>query len=313
MNRDLDRLVDKCFTRMQTDGWSVEQCLDAYPEYREVLGPLLTLGEQMHAYLAPHPPDPEFANNAGIRLQNRLGSRRKRASSNKIPSGRQSRWFLRPAYVLASVALVITLLASGVGVVGASASSLPGDTLYGVKLAREQLALTFSLTPGGDQALLTRYAEERLEEADALLAQDRLDDLPTALEGFESAVGRLESLGDQNDELEPGSLEHLQNRLDNHIQVLQAVIEKAPEQAREALQNALEKSSHSRDVLENVRGEGHPSDNAPGQNKPEEREKDKDKDAEDENGPGNSGQGQGQGPKLKDEKENGPPPWANNE
>jgi hypothetical protein len=296
---------------MQTDDWSVEQCLDAYPDYREVLGPLLMLGEQMHSNLAPRSPDPEFAKNAGIRLQNRLSLKRKQTSPHEVPSSGQKRRYLRPAYLLASAALVITLLASGVGVVGASASSLPGDTLYGFKLAREQLALTFSLTSEGDQALLTRYAEERLEEADALLAQDRLDDLPAALEGFESALGRLESLNDENDGLEPGSLEHLQDRLDNHIQVLQSVIDKAPEQARGALQNALEKSSHSREVLESVRGEGHPSDNAPGQNKPEQR--DKDKEADDENDPGNSGRGQGQGPKPKDEKENGPPPWANND
>jgi hypothetical protein len=308
MNRDLDRLVDICFTRMQTDDWSVEQCLDAYPEYREVLKPLLDLGREMQYYLSPDSPSSEYIKNSTIRIQNRMRSRTaaaRRHSKRRTVSG--ARWYLRPAYVLAILTLVFTLLASGVGVVSASASSLPGDALYPLKRAREQLALSLSFSNEGDEALLTGFAEERLEEAEALIEQDRLEDLATALTGFESAVDQLEELVNENEDQQPGSLEHLQARLDKHIEVLQQVMEKAPEQAQEGLRNAIEKSSHSREVIESIRGGGQPNDFAPGQNKSDEKEKDKDTNPED--SPGNSGQGNG--PKSKEEKEKGPPPWAN--
>ncbi|MGD2163164.1 MAG: DUF5667 domain-containing protein [Anaerolineales bacterium] len=308
MNRELDRLVDECFTRMQTDGWSVEQCLDAYPQYREVLKPLLLMGTALQSHLSPAPPASQFARNSRIRIENQMRSRMSAKRRRLTPSpSRQVRWYLRPAYMLASLTLVIALLASGFGVVNASAASLPGDALYGVKLAREQLALTLSLTEEGDQDLLAEFAEERLEEAEALIEENRLEDLPTALQGFEHRMDELEGLTNENEDFEPGSLEHLQSRLENHIQVLQGVLDNAPEQAREALQNALEKSSHAREVLESVHGEGNPSENAPGQNKPDEGKHD----GEGEPQPGNSGQERG--PKPKEEKEKGPPPWANND
>jgi CHASE3 domain sensor protein len=307
MNRDLDQIVDICFTRMQTDSWSVEQCLDAYPEYREVLKPLLVLGYEMQFYLSPGSPSSEFIRNSAIRIQNKLRSRiaaEQRRSTHRV--NKRAKWFLRPAYVLAVLTLVISLLASGVGVVSASAASLPGDALYPIKMAREQVALSLSFSNEGDEALLTEFAEERLNEAEALIEQHRLEDLPTALAGFDSALDQLNALVNETGDQQPGSLEHLQARLDKHIEVLHQVMEKAPEQAQEALQNAIEKSSHSRDVIESVRGGGQPSDNAPGQNKPVEKDKDKDNNTEDAN------PGQGNGPKPKEEKQNGPPPWANN-
>jgi hypothetical protein len=278
----------------------------------------------MHKSLLPESPRAEFRVNSRKRITNQLQASAAAKRQRQVgKANRRNRWFLRPAYALASLTLVLAMLASGIGVVNASASSLPGDTLYGVKLARERISLTLSLSAEGDHKLLTEFAEERLEEAEALIEQNRLDDLPAALEGFENRLDELERLTDANDEIQPGALEHLKARLDNHIQVLQRVMENTPEPAREALQNALEKSSHGREVLENLRGEGHPSENAPGQNKPE-----KDNDSEGVH-PGNSGQrgrpdegekgppnNPGQGQKGPPDNpgigSNGPPPWANN-
>ncbi|MDF1500216.1 MAG: DUF5667 domain-containing protein [Anaerolineales bacterium] len=308
MNRELDKIVDECLTMMQAEGWSVEQCLDAYPDQSEVLRPLLILGDELHGWLSPDPPGEQFALNSKIRIQNRMRSRlARKIPPETIHQRPGTRWFLRPAYAIASAVLVIVLLSSSVGVVSASAASLPGDALYGIKLARERVALTISLTDEGDQELLTEHAETRLEEAESLIDQNRFEDLPAALQGFERTLEELEELNNEGADPQAGSLEHLRLRLENHIEVLQRVMENAPEPAREALEHALERSSHSREVLENVRGEGHPSENAPGQNKPESDRLDKDR----QNPPGENGQGRG--PLPKDEKETGPPPWANNE
>lgn len=311
MNRKLDRLVDECFTKMQTEGWSVEQCLDASSEYREVLEPLLSLGVEMHTCLAPESARAEFRQNARKRIMNQMRARViARRDRRQEYTRRRSRWYLRPAYILTSLALVLALLISGFGVVQASASSLPGDALYEVKLAGEWLALTLSLSAAGDQELLAEFAEERLEEAEALIAQNRLEDVPEALEGFESRWSELEVLAEEIDELQPGSLEHLQARLDRHIQILQGVMENAPEPAREALQNALEKSSHSQDVLESVHGEGHPGENAPGQNKPETGQDHEEDQPGNSNQRGRPDQG-GSGPPEKPGRGGkGPPPWA---
>lgn len=306
MNRELDILVDECITRMQTEGWSVEQCLAANPGHQDVLGPLLVLSTEIHSYLSPESPDAQFAINAKKRIQNQIQTSFAAKVARKPEISRiRTRWFLRPAYVLASLVLVIALLTGGVGVVNASAASLPGDALYGIKIARERVALTISLSAERDQKLLTGFAETRLHEAEALIQQNRIENLPTAVQGFEDTLDELEGLTAEHEDLQPGSLEHLQTRLDIHIQVLEGVIKKAPAAAQQALQQALERSSHSREVLKKVHGEGHPSDRAPGQNRPDAEDKDKDM----ENSPGNSDHRRG--PKPKDENQTGPPPWAN--
>ena len=72
---------------------------------------------------------------------------------------------------------LMTVLIAGFFTVNASASSLPGDSLYGLKLSWEQaqLALTFDVDSRHD--LEMEFEDERLEEVESLLGEGRQEDV----------------------------------------------------------------------------------------------------------------------------------------
>ena len=270
MTREIEAILDECLDRIQAQGLSVEECLASYPEAAEELRALLSLASDLQQSLGPTNPRPDFVASSSTRMANRLRARASRRHSQKPEPRRPAhRWLPRPAYALASLALVLALLGSGVGVVAASASSLPGDALYGVKRAGEQVRLALSITPEGDQALLLSFADERLEEAELLIDAGRLEDLGGALEGFEQVLEQLEAVGAELGEPGLGSLEAVQARLAHHIQVLERVRSKVPQQAQQAIERAIERSNQSRENLQKGRDKDHPNPSAPGQVKKE--------------------------------------------
>jgi Domain of unknown function (DUF5667) len=77
-------------------------------------------------------------------------------------------WFARVAAAFSAVAL------AGAATAGASASTLPGEPLYGIKQAAEQVALVTAADDAARQRLLLQHADTRLEETSRLLDQGRL-------------------------------------------------------------------------------------------------------------------------------------------
>ena len=68
-----------------------------------------------------------------------------------------------------ALAVIAILFGAVVGTTRAAAGSLPGQPLYGVKLATEQIRLAFAGQPGNRAAVQQSLAEERLDEIVALL------------------------------------------------------------------------------------------------------------------------------------------------
>ena len=87
------------------------------------------------------------------------------------------RW--RPV-LAAALSLVLLVLVAGTGV--ASSGSLPGDTLYPVKRASEQVRLAFTLHDQGRAHYMERLIEIRRQEVNALLGLGRAG-VPVAFEG----------------------------------------------------------------------------------------------------------------------------------
>ncbi|GAF79110.1 unnamed protein product [marine sediment metagenome] len=280
MNRKLDWVIDECLSRVQTGDETVKDCVQAYPELKDVLEPLLALTLRVNETLAPEKPDAQFVRNAKIRILNRVSASTASISSeNHQPKRtrridfRRRRW----STVIAGIVIAAMLFGSGFGMKQASASALPGDTLYPVKRAGEEIQLALSFTANGDIALLYEFADYRLEEAQTLSEEGRFDDLGIALEGFEDAMSMLEGIA-QEGEIGNGKLDlaKIQAMHEKHIQVLGQVREQVPENARAAIDHAIERSGRSQEVLKVIQEGGKPSDLAPGQLK-DKPEKDKDK------------------------------------
>jgi hypothetical protein len=304
MNDSLTEILDRCLSRNQTGTATIQECLQEHPEHAEALATLLGIAGEVHSDLAPPEPGEVFVSTAKIRLLNRLRAAQKGTPQAEARRTRRLRWSWRPAYILASLMLALGLLAMSAGVARASEWALPGDVLYGVKRTIEEARLALTWSAAGDAALLTQFIDGRLTETEALLAAGREDDIAESLAGYEDMLTRLIDLADQTPiSGGPGSLEHIQASLAQHIQTLQRVQVQAPPAAQEAISNAIDQSNHGQEVIESVRSGGSPSDLAPGQLKktpgqpegpPEDRGWGKEKDKT-------------PGPKPKD-KTPGPPP-----
>ncbi|NIS83111.1 MAG: hypothetical protein GTO14_23570 [Anaerolineales bacterium] len=302
---DFPMILDSCLSRIQSGETTVEACLNQFPQHKEALDSLLNFAHQVQASLAPAEPKHTFVETSKIRLLNRLRSSQARVPQTKRIRLFRMRWTWKPAYTLVSVFLAALLLFSSFGVAWASTDALPGDSLYGVKRGMEEARLALTLNDESDTALLQAFADERLEELEALLDIGRDDDVNEALTGYEEMLDRLV---DQTLELAQvngeEALKQVETNLAHHEQVLERVKAKAPNNAKAAIEKAKERSQHGKAVVEYLRQGGNPSDLAPGQLKkqtPQPKQEDEEQ-----------GSGKLKTPKpKKDKKTPGPPPWAN--
>lgn len=87
-----------------------------------------------------------------------------------------------------AIYLVITVLIGGFFTVNASASSLPGDALYGLKLNWEQAQLALAFSDESQLELEEEFELERLSEVESLLSEGREEDV--------EFYGVIEDMGD---------------------------------------------------------------------------------------------------------------------
>ena len=105
----------------------------------------------------------------------------------KKPSRFSFPTLVRPA--LAAMAVLVLVLA---GATSAAASSIPGDALYGVKRATEDVRLALTFDPLARTQLLSEMTDRRLEEL-AEIAKRRPSSAPAATQEYADAVERFEN------------------------------------------------------------------------------------------------------------------------
>ena len=156
---------------------------------------------------------------------------------------------LRPQrrFAMSWIFVAITLLAltGGTGAVYASGDALPGDVLYPVKIAAEDIQLLVS-DDEGDVDLLLEFMDERLDEVDELLDEENLDGVELALDSYQNHMEQLTTLMTkvQPDEAVAGDAlqAEVQSRLEEQAQRMVNINEDAGErlQIQEQTQDRLE-------------------------------------------------------------------------
>ena len=91
------------------------------------------------------------------------------------------------------VAVTLMTLAGGAGTVYASSDSLPGDMLYPVKIAAEDMRLALS-DDAGDVELLLDFMDERVDEMDALLLGEDMEGIELAEKSYSNHQELLTNL-----------------------------------------------------------------------------------------------------------------------
>lgn len=166
-----------------------------------------------------------------------------------------------------AVVLVLTFVLSlGMltGVAAAADRAVPGDLLYPLDLALENVQLSATQRPAGRVALLLDLAEERLEESQRVFAQGRIEDMETALDGYDHILEDLSGTVGLAPSADRPALEtQLEERLSVHTQRLVELRQDAPEQALPGLDRAIEASQNEHGGGRPERTPG-PPEQAPG-------------------------------------------------
>ncbi|MDP2731002.1 MAG: DUF5667 domain-containing protein [Dehalococcoidales bacterium] len=189
MSKKRDHLND-CLERLLR-GEELESCLHDYPEEADELRLLLKTAGGIRRYVETAKLRPDFI----TRTQATLGI----AYQHKFYSGKtRTAGILRPvrrlvmATALAITTLIVTFTGGFALSVKASENTMPGQTLYPVKLVTEQVRLTFAFSDDRKVNYLTRFAETRAEEIAYAAAKGDSDQVEAALGRLE---GHLEKVG----------------------------------------------------------------------------------------------------------------------
>jgi len=103
------------------------------------------------------------------------GRQRFLAEAARLRAEKTPRWQPLPSIMRLATALAVIAIVFGVvlGAGQAAAASLPGQPLYGIKLATERIRLALTSQPADRAALDRSLAEERLDEIVALLQRQQ--------------------------------------------------------------------------------------------------------------------------------------------
>ena len=121
----------------------------------------------------------------------------------------------------------------------------PNSPVYGLDRALERIQLAITFREAEKAKLKFKFAEERLAEAEVMaeegeeeLAEELMEDYEEGLNETNEEIERAVARGQNITEL----VEHVSTRTSKHLEVLQRVYEKVPEQARAAIAHAMEVS-----------------------------------------------------------------------
>lgn len=256
MPDDFEVILDRCLADIAAGRETIDSCLRRHPAQRGQLAALLQIAERAReAPPAPLPADKRRALES--RFLRRAGQLRSKLALR--PSApRASVWRRRAALAVASFVAVFLLLGSAVSV---SAASAPGDFLYPVKRATEQVRLTLA-SEQQQVNLYMEFARQRLQELHAL--QDRGEvskDLLAEISGDSALVlERIPALPQQERQ---ALLTSLSNFEDQQSQVLEDMALSVQGDGQAAVMAALADSTAKRkqvvDLLASADGDHNPA------------------------------------------------------
>lgn len=199
--KKFEDILVQCIEDIKAGRRSIEDCLDRYPSVRGQLEPLLKIAL---AISEPRDvkPSPAFKLRARVWLMDQIHDRQ---AARKWPWLRREDWITPVPYIkrfstsMAGVILAVVLAVSalGAGTTYASQSSLPGDTLYPLKLATEQAGMILSPEGAARVERALSFANKRMREMEALARKGRSQDLELAVEQYTYALNMTLSMIEQ--------------------------------------------------------------------------------------------------------------------
>jgi hypothetical protein len=184
--------LNNCLERL-LQGEELESCLKNYSEEAQELRILLTTAVGVKQYAETIKPRPEFISQTRDNLANAYESE---YLSRKVRIIGVLKPVVRFAAITAVVIMLLVCTFTGTVTLSvlASENTMPGQTLYPVKLAMEQIRITFAFSDEVKVDYLTRFAETRAKEIAYASEKGDADQVEAALQGLERNLSRVEEI-----------------------------------------------------------------------------------------------------------------------
>ena len=155
---------------------------------------------------------------------------------------------------LTAILLALAVSFGGAGAtVYAAKAALPGDVLYPVKIGLEDAQVALSMNEAAGAQLHLDFAQNRMEETIALIAQGRYEDVHAAADRLESDAYQVTEAFGAVAQVDPDYARSLAQSLDTgfarHAQVLTQLMAALPAEAQPAISRALQVCDVSRERL----------------------------------------------------------------
>jgi len=212
--------LEECLQALKA-GESLEACLARYPGQAEALRPLLTTIARLEELGSVPPPRPAEGAARGraaflaaaARYRHAQEQRRlRRFSFLRLPG-----WGVGWATAAAALLLVVVLTTSTVAV---SAGALPGDVLYPVKRATEQVQVLLTFSPAAREALRVQLDERRRQEVLQVLEARRAARTLTFVGSVEAMSPTLWEVDGLAVEIQPITRLEGQPRVGDRVQIV---------------------------------------------------------------------------------------------
>ncbi|HZU77563.1 MAG TPA: DUF5667 domain-containing protein, partial [Dehalococcoidia bacterium] len=178
-------VLARCLASVNDGTRDVDACLAAYPQYADRLGPALRTAAAVRAGLDARP-NAAFVQRARARVIAAANGIQPVASP---PPHTRRAPTLRPlALTAAAFVLLFAVLIPSLAVT--SASALPGDWNYGIKLVTEQARLAVMFDAADRQAYHLELSERRAHEITRLVELGRVEEIPAATRAYQDELAK---------------------------------------------------------------------------------------------------------------------------
>jgi len=180
-NKRSSEVLEECLNLIFTGQETVDSALARYPEYADQLRPELEAALWLHHRRAASDVRPGYVAASRQYLVNQI----KLANQSPVLGKKPVLAWKPTIFRLAFVALFFVVSAFAYyGGASAVNASLPGDRLYDLKLAVEDVQLSVASGSVTETELRIALAERRVNEVEDLLVQERFEDAKVALVAY---------------------------------------------------------------------------------------------------------------------------------
>jgi len=262
MTRKIEKIIDNCIKLISENNLSIEQCLKRYPKFKEELKPFLESFIRVKEFEKITPPA-IFEDEIKIRFINIVKAKQSQILSKKgvIPRFITKFSGLRAMPILAKISIfvVLFLFISGFTFI-LSASALPGDFLYPVKMSSEKVRIFF--TSRNEKANLhIIFAKRRLDELEKMAEKGRIKGIANTLNILESETDS--AINYVYDYMEDSKIYRKSNEVEVFDKILKnfkeqkSTLEKikqnVPDNAKSAIQKVIGNNMKKSNRIEGIR------------------------------------------------------------